>query len=371
MRMLVTGSAGFIGFHLTKRLLQQGHEVFGADNLNDYYDQTLKYNRLAQLQGRPRFHFQRLDLADRQATAELFRSTRPQRVIHLAAQAGVRYSVMNPHAYVDSNLVAFVNVLEGCRHHGVAHLIYASSSSVYGGNTHMPFSVHDNVDHPLSLYAATKKANELMAHAYSHLYGLPATGLRFFTVYGPWGRPDMALFIFTKAILTGQPIDVFNEGKMQRDFTYIDDIVEGIIRVADRVAATNPAWNGNTPDPGSSKAPYKLYNIGNHDPVQLLYLIEVLEDCLRRKANKRLLPMQPGDVPATFADVSDLTRDVGFKPSTSIEEGVRRFIDWYLSYYKANDTANTCVSRTKHALEQNYDDIRSKSVGFNRASVPQ
>jgi UDP-glucuronate 4-epimerase len=359
MRILLTGSAGFIGFHVTKRLLQEGYEVFGADNVNDYYDQSLKLNRLAQLQGRPRFHFQKLDLADRPCTNELFRTARPQKVIHLAAQAGVRYSLTNPHAYVDSNLVAFVNVLEACRHHDVTHLTYASSSSVYGGNTHMPFSVHDNVDHPLSLYAATKKANELMAHAYSHLYGLPTTGLRFFTVYGPWGRPDMALFIFTKAILTGQPIEVFNEGKMQRDFTYIDDIVEGIVRVTDRVAATNPAWNGSAPDPGSSKAPYKLYNIGNNNPVELLHLIEVLEGCLGQKANKRFLPMQPGDVPATFADVSDLARDVGFKPSTSIEHGVRRFVDWYLNYYKAKDSVNGFSSQPEHSQEQDYDYART------------
>ncbi len=341
MRILVTGTAGFIGFHLARRLLEQGHEVFGADNVNDYYDPTLKYNRLTQLHERPGFRFHKLDLADRPRTAELFRSVRPQRVIHLAAQAGVRYSLTNPHAYIDGNLVAFTNVLEGCRHQGVAHLVYASSSSVYGGNTRMPFSVHDNVDHPFSLYAATKKANELMAHSYSHLYGLPTTGLRFFTVYGPWGRPDMALFIFTRAILNGEPIDVFNEGRMQRDFTYIDDIVEGVIRVAGRVAVANPAWNGDTPDPGSSKAPYKLYNIGNNNPVELLHLIETLEDCLGRKAIKRLLPMQPGDVPATFADVSDLARDAGFKPSTSIEDGVRRFTDWYLNYYEAGAAADT------------------------------
>lgn len=333
MRLLVTGSAGFIGFHVTKRLLDDGDEVFSVDSLNNYYDPTLKQDRLAQLLQRPGFHFQKLDLADGQCTAQLFRSIRPQRVIHLAAQAGVRYSLTNPQAYVNSNLVAFTNVLEGCRHHAVEHLTYASSSSVYGANTHMPFSVHDNVDHPLSLYAATKKANELMAHSYSHVHGLPTTGLRFFTVYGPWGRPDMALFLFTKAILNGQPIQVFNEGRMRRDFTYVDDIVEGIVRVSNCVATPNPHWNADTPDPGTSKAPYRLYNIGNHDPVELLHLIEVIEDCLGRRANKRLLPMQPGDVPATFADVSDLARDVGFQPSTSIEDGVRRFVDWYLEYY--------------------------------------
>jgi UDP-glucuronate 4-epimerase len=336
MRILLTGSAGFIGFHVSKRLLDEGHDVFGVDNLNNYYDPTLKQARLAQLLERPGFQFQKLDLADRPRTAELFRSIRPQRVIHLAAQAGVRYSLTNPHAYVDSNLVAFTNILEGCRHQAVEHLTYASSSSVYGANTHMPFSVHDNVDHPVSLYAATKKANELMAHCYSHIHGLPTTGLRFFTVYGPWGRPDMALFLFTKAILSGQPIQVFNEGRMKRDFTYIDDIVEGIVRVSDRVASPNPHWNGDRPDPGTSKAPYRIYNIGNHNPVELLHLIGVIEDCLGRKANKRFLPMQPGDVPATFADVSDLTRDVGFQPSTSIEEGVRRFVDWYLDFYKVS-----------------------------------
>ncbi len=369
MRIIVTGSAGFIGYHFTKRLLEQGHEVFGVDNVNDYYDQNLKRDRLAQLQGRDAFQFQNLDLADWPGTSELFRRVRPQQVIHLAAQAGVRYSLTNPHAYVESNLVAFANILEGCRHHGVTHLTYASSSSVYGGNTHMPFSVHDNVDHPLSLYAATKKANELMAHSYSHLYGLPTTGLRFFTVYGPWGRPDMALFIFTKAILAGQPIEVFNEGRMQRDFTYIDDIVEGIVRVAERVARPNPDWSGNTPDPGSSKAPYKIYNIGNNNPVDLLHLIEVLEGCLGRKANKRFMPMQPGDVPATSADVSDLARDVGFKPSTTIEDGVRRFVDWYLNYYEAKDSLATLSPPTKNSRKQNYEYNRSKNAGVNRATV--
>src|SRR5688572_31403844 len=280
MRLLVTGSAGFIGFHVTKRLLDEGNEVFSVDNLNNYYDPTLKQDRLAQLLDRPGFHFQKLDLADRQRTAQLFRSIRPQRVIHLAAQAGVRYSLTNPHAYIDSNLVAFTNILEGCRHHAVEHLTYASSSSVYGANSHMPFSVHDNVDHPLSLYAATKKANELLAHSYSHLHGLPTTGLRFFTVYGPWGRPDMALFLFTKAILSDQPIQVFNEGRMQRDFTFIDDIVEGVVRVSDRVARPNRDWKADKPDPGTSQAPYQIYNIGNHNPVELLHLIEVIEDCL-------------------------------------------------------------------------------------------
>lgn len=334
MRILVTGSAGFIGFHVSKRLLEEGHEVVNVDNLNNYYDPTLKQDRLEQLRRRPGFCFQKLDLADRQPTADLFRAVRPQRVIHLAAQAGVRYSLTNPHAYVDSNLVAFTNILEGCRHNGVEHLTYASSSSVYGANTHMPFSVHDNVDHPVSLYAATKKANELMAHSYSHLYGLSTTGLRFFTVYGPWGRPDMALFIFTKAILAGRPIQVFNEGRMKRDFTYIDDIVEGIIRVSAREATANSRWNGDLPDPGTSKAPYRIYNIGNQQPVDLLRVIEILEACLRKRARLQLLPMQPGDVPATFADVSDLSRDVGFQPSTSIEDGVQRFVEWYVDYYQ-------------------------------------
>ncbi len=334
MRILVTGAAGFIGFHLTQRLLERGDEVHGVDNLNDYYDVRLKQSRLAQLEGRPRFTFQKLDLADRAAVPEIFQRVRPQRVVHLAAQAGVRYSLTNPHAYVDANLVAFVNMLEGCRHHGVEHLTYASSSSVYGANTTMPFSIHHNVDHPVSLYAATKKANELMAHTYSHLYRLPTTGLRFFTVYGPWGRPDMALFLFTKAILEGRPIDVFNEGRMQRDFTYIDDIIEGVVRVSDRVAAANPAWTGAQPDPGTSKAPYRLYNIGNNNPVELLHFIDVIAKELGKTAQKRLLPMQPGDVPATFADVDDLKRDVGFQPATPIEDGVRRFVAWYREYYR-------------------------------------
>ena len=334
MRILVTGAAGFIGFHLTQRLLERGDEVHGVDNLNDYYDVRLKQSRLAQLEGRPGFTFQKLDLADRAAVPEMFQRVRPQRVVHLAAQAGVRYSLTNPHAYVDANLVAFVNMLEGCRHHGVEHLTYASSSSVYGANTTMPFSIHHNVDHPVSLYAATKKANELMAHTYSHLYRLPTTGLRFFTVYGPWGRPDMALFLFTKAILEGRPIDVFNEGRMQRDFTYIDDIIEGVVRVSDRVAAANPAWTGAQPDPGTSKAPYRLYNIGNNNPVELLHFIDVIAKELGKTAQKRLLPMQPGDVPATFADVDDLKRDVGFQPATPIEDGVRRFVAWYREYYR-------------------------------------
>jgi len=333
MRLIVTGVAGFIGYHVAERLIVRGDHVIGLDSVNDYYDVRLKEARLARLTGRAGFEFHRLNLADRDGLERLFASTRPQRVIHLAAQAGVRYSLTNPRAYIDSNLVGFTNILEGCRHNGIEHLVYASSSSVYGANTRMPFSVHQNVDHPLSLYAATKKANELMAHTYSHLYGLPTTGLRFFTVYGPWGRPDMAYFLFAKAILDGRPIDVFNEGRMRRDFTYIDDIVEGVVRVADRVAAPNPAWSGDAPDPGTSAAPYRLYNIGNNNPVELLRLIELLEQALGRAAQKRMLPMQPGDVPATYADVDDLMRDVGFRPATSIEEGVRRFVAWYRSFY--------------------------------------
>lgn len=334
MHILVTGAAGFIGFHVSRKLLERGDRVTGLDNVNDYYDVSLKEARLAQLTPHSQFTFHRLDLADRDGMARLFEAGRFDAVIHLAAQAGVRYSLSNPHAYIDSNLVGFLNVLEGCRHTRVGHLAYASSSSVYGANTRMPFSVHDNVDHPVSLYAASKKANELMAHAYSHLYGLPTTGLRFFTVYGPWGRPDMALFLFTRAILAGQPIDVFNEGRMQRDFTYIDDIVEGVVRVADRPAAADGAWTGADPDPGTSSAPYRVYNIGNHQPVELLHLIAVLEQCLGRTAAKNLLPMQPGDVPATFADVDDLARDVGFHPGTPIEDGVRRFVEWYRAYYR-------------------------------------
>ena len=339
MRILVTGVAGFIGFHLAKRFLERGDEVVGIDNLNEYYEVRLKQARLAQLDGLPGFRFIKLNIADREAVSALFREIRPQRVVHMAAQAGVRYSLTNPHAYVDSNLVGFVNILEGCRHHGVEHLVYASSSSVYGANTRMPFSVHHNVDHPVSLYAATKKANELMAHSYSHLYRLPTTGLRFFTVYGPWGRPDMALFLFTKAILAGQLIEIFGGGRMQRDFTYIDDIVEGVIRVTDRVPAPNAAWSGTQPDPGTSLAPYRLYNIGNSNPVELMHLIHTLESCLGRVAPKRMLPMQPGDVPATYADVDDLTRDVGFKPGTSIEEGTQRFVEWFRSFYGSDNAS--------------------------------
>ncbi len=334
MRVLVTGAAGFIGSHVAHRLLDRGDDVVGLDNLNDYYDVSLKESRLARLTSRPGFRFQQVDVADRQRMPELFASGGFEGVVHLAAQAGVRYSLTNPHAYVDSNLVGFTNILEGCRHARVRHLVYASSSSVYGANTQMPFSIHHNVDHPLSLYAATKKANELMAHTYSHLYGLPTTGLRFFTVYGPWGRPDMALFLFTRAILEGRPIDVFNNGRMRRDFTYIDDIAEGVVRVLDRVASANPDWNGARPDPGTSAAPYRLYNIGNHEPVELMRMIDVLEQCLGRTAEKNMLPMQPGDVPATYADVDDLQADVGFHPGTPIEEGVRRFVEWYRAFYQ-------------------------------------
>ncbi|MCL5742885.1 MAG: NAD-dependent epimerase [Acidobacteria bacterium] len=335
MKILVTGVAGFIGFYVAGRLLDRGDEVVGLDNVNDYYDVRLKEARLSRLAGRPGYRFLKLDLADRAGMECMFAEVRPQRVIHLAAQAGVRYSLQNPYAYVESNLVGFMNVLEGCRHHGVEHLAYASSSSVYGANTRMPFSVHHNVDHPLSLYAASKKANELMAHTYSHLYKLPTTGLRFFTVYGPWGRPDMALFLFTKAILEGRAIDVFNEGRMRRDFTYIDDIVEGVVRVTDRVPQPDAAWSSESPDPGTSAAPYRIYNIGNNSPVELMHLIRVLEQAIGRKAELRMLPMQPGDVPATYADVDDLMRDVGFKPATPIEEGVRRFVAWYREFYSA------------------------------------
>jgi len=334
MKILVTGAAGFIGSTLSHRLLDRGDEVIGLDNFNPYYDPQLKRDRAARLYTRSGFTMVEANLEDRVAVEALFRSHRPQRVVNLAAQAGVRYSLENPHAYTDANVVGFMNILEGCRHYDVEHLVYASSSSVYGMNTAMPFSVHDNVDHPLSLYAATKKANELMAHTYSHLYRLPTTGLRFFTVYGPWGRPDMAMFLFTRAILAGEPINVFNHGQMKRDFTFVDDIVEGVIRTTDRVAAINSDWNGAHPDPGTSSAPYRLYNIGNNNPVQLLHLIEVLEDQLGRKAIRNMLPMQAGDVPATYANVEDLTRDVGFTPATSIEDGVSRFVQWYRDYYR-------------------------------------
>ncbi len=335
MKILITGSAGFIGSALAQRLLARGDEVIGLDNLNDYYDVQLKQARLDRLQAAwPAFTEVRASLEDRAALTETFTRHRPQRVVNLAAQAGVRYSLQNPHAYVDANLVGFVNILEACRHHAVEHLVYASSSSVYGANTRTPFSVHDNVDHPVSLYAATKKANELMAHSYSHLFGLPVTGLRFFTVYGPWGRPDMALFQFTRNILAGQPINVFNYGQHRRDFTYIDDIVEGVVRVLDQIATPNPAWSGDAPDPATSHAPYRLYNIGSHRPVELLRYIEVLENCLGRKAIKNLLPMQPGDVPDTYADIEALEQDFGYRPTTSVEEGVARFVAWYREYYR-------------------------------------
>jgi UDP-glucuronate 4-epimerase len=332
-KTLVTGAAGFIGYHLCKYLLARGDEVVGLDNLNAYYDVRLKKARLERLEGETGFSFVMCDLEEREKMALLFEQERFDRVINLAAQAGVRYSLQNPHAYIGSNIAGFMNVLEGCRNSGVKHLVYASSSSVYGANTTTPFSVHHNVDHPMSLYAATKKANELMAHTYSSLYGIPTTGLRFFTVYGPWGRPDMAMFLFTKAILEGRPIDVYNHGRMQRDFTYIDDIVEGVVRICDHLPLANKDWSGEHPDPGTSYAPYRIYNIGNNKPVELLNFIETLEKCLGRTALKNLLPMQPGDVPATYADVDDLMNDVGFRPSTSIEEGVQKFVEWYRGYY--------------------------------------
>ena len=334
MKILVTGSAGFIGAALSQRLLDRGDSVIGYDNLNDYYDVGLKQARLARLQAQSGFSEVRASLEDRATLMATFGKYQPQRVVNLAAQAGVRYSIDNPHAYVDANLVGFVNVLEACRHHAIEHLVYASSSSVYGANTRQPFSVHDAVDHPVSLYAATKKANELMAHAYSHLYRLPTTGLRFFTVYGPWGRPDMALFLFTRSILAGQPIDVFNYGRHRRDFTYIDDIVEGVMRTLDRVAMPNPDWASAMPDAATSSAPYRLYNIGSHRPVELLRYIEVLEQCLGRTAIKNLLPMQAGDVPETYADVAALMTDVGYQPTTPIETGIARFVAWYRDYYR-------------------------------------
>lgn len=333
-RILVTGAAGFIGFHLAQRLLDRGDLVVGLDNLNDYYDVSLKEARLNILSDKENFTFFKIDLSDRETVVRLFFNEQFDAVVNLAAQAGVRYSLTNPHAYIDANLVGFMNVLEGCRHQQVGHLVYASSSSVYGANTAMPFSVHDNIDHPVSLYAASKKANELMAHTYSHLYRLPTTGLRFFTVYGPWGRPDMALFLFTKAILADQPIDVFNFGKMRRDFTYIDDIVEGVVRVTDQPASPDPDWSGDHPDPGTSAAPYRVYNIGNNSPVELMALIETLEAALGKKAAKNMMPIQPGDVPATWADIDDLICDVGFRPQTPIEVGVRRFVQWYKEYYQ-------------------------------------
>jgi len=335
--ILVTGAAGFIGFHLSKRLLDDGNDVVGIDNINDYYDVNLKHARIALLQKHSNFTFYKIDIADLHAMEDLFANQRENAfdvVINLAAQPGVRYSLKNPHAYIRSNIVGFTNILECCRHCKVKHLVFASSSSVYGMNEKIPFSVSDNVDHPVSLYAATKKANELMAHTYAHLYGLPCTGLRFFTVYGPWGRPDMAYFSFTKAIMEGTPIDVFNFGKMRRDFTYIDDIIEGVVRVMDKIPRPNPEWDKNNPDPGSSYAPYKLYNIGNHNPVELIIFIEVLENNIGKKAQKNMLPMQPGDVPTTYADANDLINDVGFKPATPLEEGIKKFVRWYKEYYK-------------------------------------
>ncbi len=334
MKILVTGAAGFIGSHVAHKLLAAGHDVVGLDNLNDYYDVNLKLARLARLQVLPRFEFVKVELADQAAMVALFAEHRFARVIHLAAQAGVRYSLSHPHAYVDSNVTGTVNVLEGCRHNGVEHLVFASTSSVYGMNTNMPFSPHRGVDHPLSLYASTKKAGELMCHNYAALFGLPVTVLRFFTVYGPWGRPDMALFLFARNMLAGKPIDVFNHGHHKRDFTFVDDIAEGVIRACMRVAAPNADWDSNLPDPASSRAPFRIYNIGNNKPVELVRYIEVLEDCLGIKAQRNLLPLQPGDVPDTYADVEDLVRDVGYRPQTPVEEGVRRFVEWYRSYYR-------------------------------------
>lgn len=334
MRVLITGVAGFIGSALALRLLERGDTVCGVDNMNDYYDVALKEARLKRVMAHKQFTFEKLDIADRSRMQAVFQREKFDAVMNLAAQAGVRYSIENPNAYVDANLVGFGNVLEGCRHTGVKHLVFASSSSVYGANTRLPFSEHDNVDHPVSLYAATKKANELMAHSYAHLYGLACTGLRFFTVYGPWGRPDMALFKFTRGILADEPIPVFNEGRMVRDFTYIDDIIEGVVRVIDTIARPNPEWSGDRPDPASSYAPYRIYNIGNNNAIQLMRYIEVLEQCLGRKAKLDLLPMQAGDVPATFANTELLGQDVGFRPDTTVETGIARFVDWYKQYYK-------------------------------------
>ncbi len=336
MKVLVTGAAGFIGSHVSHKLLARGDEVVGLDNLNEYYDVTLKQARLARLQAQQKFRFAKLDLADQQGMTELFAREKFQRVVHLAAQAGVRYSIDFPHTYIQSNVTGTLNVLEGCRHNKVEHLVYASTSSVYGVNTNMPFSVHNIADHPLSLYAATKRANELMAHNFSSLFKLPTTGLRFFTVYGPWGRPDMALFLFTKNILEGKPIDVFNHGHHKRDFTFVEDIAEGVVRSLDRVAQPDPKWDSNNPDPSTSNAPFRIYNIGNNRPVPLMHYIEVLEQCLGKKAQKNMLPLQLGDVPETSADINDLVTDVGYRPATTVEEGVRRFVDWYMEYYGHN-----------------------------------
>jgi UDP-glucuronate 4-epimerase len=335
MKILITGAAGFIGFHLAQRFLDAGISVFGLDNLNDYYSVQLKKDRLKLLEQDKNFHFEPIDLANGNALEAYFKANKFTHVVNLAAQAGVRYSLINPKSYVDSNIVGFANLLESCRHNDVSHLVYASSSSVYGLNTSMPFSVHDNVDHPVSLYAASKKSNELMAHTYSYLYKLPTTGLRFFTVYGPWGRPDMALYLFTKAICEGKPINVFNHGKMRRDFTYIDDIVEGVMRIVSHVPKGNQAWDGNNPDPSTSPAPYKLYNIGNNNTVELERFITVLEEALGKKAIRNYMDIQPGDVPATYANIDDLVQDVGFKPSTRIEDGIKKFIAWYTDYYRS------------------------------------
>ena len=332
-KILLTGAAGFIGYHTGQRLLSRGYEVVGLDNLNEYYDVSLKKARLALLQKNPAFRFEKLELADREAIAKLFSREKFARVVHLGAQAGVRYSLQDPHAYVDSNITGTLNILEGCRHNGVEHLVYASTSSVYGANTRMPFSVHQIADHPVSLYAATKRANELMAHTYSTLFKLPTTGLRFFTVYGPWGRPDMALFLFTRNILEGKPIDVFNHGHHKRDFTFVDDIAEGVVRASERVAEPDPKWSGDAPDPASSSAPFRIYNIGNNQPVKLMRYIEVIEECLGKQAQKNFLPLQAGDVPETYADIDDLVRDVGYRPATPIEVGVRQFVDWFCGYY--------------------------------------
>ena len=335
MKFLITGAAGFIGFHASQYLLDRGDTVIGVDNLNDYYDPSLKEARLSQLKNNDRFNFYKIDIIDKDAVNTIFEAESPEYIIHLAAQAGVRYSIENPYAYIDSNITGFMNILEACRHNPIKHLVFASSSSVYGSNTDMPFSVNDNVDHPLSIYAATKKSNELMAHTYSNLFDITVSGLRFFTVYGPWGRPDMALFIFTRKILNGEAIDVFNEGKHKRDFTYIDDIVEGVVRVSDNVATCNPEWNSDKPDPATSKAPYRLYNIGNNSPVELMYFIEQIEKNLDKKADKNYLPLQAGDVPATYANVDALIDYVGYSPSTSIELGIENFIKWYKCYYKS------------------------------------
>jgi len=334
MKVLITGTAGFIGNRLAQRLLERGEDVIGIDNLNDYYDVSLKEARLAKIKDHPNFTDVRINIEDKDDMQATFAKHKPNKVVNLAAQAGVRYSLINPYSYIDSNIMGFTNILEGCRHNDVEHLVYASSSSVYGSNEKMPFSVHDNVDHPVSLYAASKKANELMAHTYSHLYDIPTTGLRFFTVYGPWGRPDMALFMFTKNIIEGKPIDVFNHGKHRRDFTYIDDIVEGVIRTLDNNATPNENWSGDEPDTATSKAPYRIYNIGNNQPVELMRYIEVIEECIGKKAEKNFLPLQPGDVPATYANIDALMNDVGFKPDTKIEDGIANFVKWYRDFYK-------------------------------------